>query len=249
MAPTDASSASPDYDALLAAGRALFPGVRIGRPGRSRGYRATTTVLRVLRARWKIDVEGAGNVAGGPAFLVGNHVSALDPLVVVAATPWRVSAFTKVEWFQGRGAVFFRLMGQIPLRRGDRAVTDWAIDMASAALAAGSAIGIYPEGSRSPDPTKLHRIHGRVLLPLLAANPDVPVHAVTTAYTHRRRRRTHVQVRVSPPLPLDVAALTDAEILTAVRDALLALGGQTYVDASSHAVKARRQAAPPPPPS
>jgi len=244
MASTDASSASPGYDALLAAGRAHFPGLRIGRPGRSRGYRVTATALQAVRARWKIEVDGAGNVAPGAALLIGNHVSALDPLVVVAATSWRVSAFTKVEWFQGRAAVFFRLMGQIPLRRGDQAVTDWAIAMASAALADGCRIGLYPEGSRSPDPAKLHRLHGRVLLPLLRANPDVPVHVVTTAYTHRRRRRTRVRVRVSPRLPLDLAALTDAEILAAVRDALLALGGQTYVDASSHAVKARRQAPP-----
>jgi 1-acyl-sn-glycerol-3-phosphate acyltransferase len=156
------------------------------------------------------------------------------------STWWRVTAFTKLEWFEGPAAPFFRLMGQIPLRRGDQAATDWAIDMASEALAYGGKIGLYPEGTRSPDPTRLHRLHGRVLLPVLRAHPEVPAHAVTTAYTHRRFRRTLVRVRVSPRLPLDPSTMTPEAIIAVVRDALLELGGQTYADASAHDVKRNR---------
>jgi 1-acyl-sn-glycerol-3-phosphate acyltransferase len=238
MAPTDATIAS--YDALLAAGRARFPGVRIGRPGRARSYWTTITALRALRTRWKIDIEGAENVAPGAAILIGNHVSALDPVVVVMSTWWRITAFTKLEWFQGRAAPFFRLMGQIPLRRGDAEATDWAIDMASSALEYGGKIGLYPEGTRSPDPTKLHRLHGRILIPVLQAHPEVPAHAVTTAYTRRGLRRMRVQVRVSARLPLDPATMTPDAIITVIREALLELGGQTYVDESAHHVKTRR---------
>ena len=229
MAPTGTS-----YDALLDEGGALFPGVRLGRPGRARTYWVTITAIRLLRARWKVDVEGAENVAPGAAILVGNHVSALDPLVVVMSTWWRVTAFTKLEWFRGPIALFFRLMGQIPLRRGDRAATDWAIAMASSALGHGSKIGIYPEGARSPDPARLHRLHGRVLIPVLRAHPEVPAYAVTTGYTHRPLRRTRVRLRVSPRLPLDPATMTPEAIIDVVRKALLDLGGQTYVDVSVH---------------
>ncbi len=101
----------------------------------------------------------------GAGILIGNHVSALDPVVAVMSDWWRVTAFTKVEVFERPGAVFFRLMGQIPLRRGDEASTAWAMDMASRTLAAGGKMGLYPEGTRSPDPTKLHRLHKRVLVP------------------------------------------------------------------------------------
>jgi 1-acyl-sn-glycerol-3-phosphate acyltransferase len=243
MAPTDATTAS--YDALLGVGRALFPGIRIGRPGRVRSYWATIIAMRALRARWKVDVEGAENVVRGAAILIGNHVSAPDPLVVVMSTWWRVTAFTKLEWFQGRGAPFFRLMGQIPLRRGDPAATDWAIDMASSALAFGGKIGLYPEGTRSPDPTKLHRLHGRILIPVLRAHPEIPAYAITTTYTHRPLRRTRVQVRFSSRLPLDPSAMTPDTIITVVRDALLGLGGQTYVDVSAHDVKTNRADTPP----
>jgi len=243
MSPSGATGAT--YDELLARGKKLFPAVRFGRPGRARSYWATIAALRVLRAKWKIDVEGAAHVPEGAAILIGNHVDAADPLVVVMSAWWRVTAFTKLEWFESPVAPFFRLMGQIPLRRGDPAATDWAIEMATASLAGGSKIGLYPEGTRSPDPAKLHRLHGRVLLPVLQANPDVPAFAVTTTYTDRPRRRTHVRLRISPRLPLDPHGMAPDDVIAVVRDALLELGGQTYVDVSARDAKAERADGPP----
>lgn len=235
-------TSTPGYEDALAAGRALYPGVRIGRPGRARTYPLTIAALRALRLRWDVDLDGAEHVGPGGAILVGNHLSALDPVVVVMSTWWRVTAFTKVEFYEGRGAFFFRLMGQIPLRRGDEASTRWALDMAARTLADGGTLGLYPEGTRSPDPTQLHRLHKRVLVPVLQASPDIPVHAITTSYTARPRRRTHVQIRVSPPLALDARAMTADELTLVVRDALLDLGGQTYVDEYARDVKKSRPA-------
>jgi 1-acyl-sn-glycerol-3-phosphate acyltransferase len=231
------------YQALLEEARRLYPGVRIGRPGRSRGYWAMITALRLLRTRYRVQLQGAQHVARGPAILIGNHVHLLDPVMVVMSTWWRVSAFTKVEAFEGRGAAFFRIMGQIPLRRGDPAATDWAMAMARQALAHGGMLGIYPEGTRSPDPGALHRLHKRVMIPVLAANPDVPVHAVTTAYHHRGRwHRVEVDVRISEPLALPTGGDAQA-VADRVRDALLALGGQRYVDRYARDVKRELRAA------
>jgi 1-acyl-sn-glycerol-3-phosphate acyltransferase len=229
------------YDAALVEGRALLPGIRIGRPGRSRMYWPTVTGMRALRLRWDVDVVGAGQVQPGPAILVANHVSGMDPVAVVLGTWWRVTAFTKVEFFEGPGAVFFRFMGQIPMRRGDEASTSWALGMAAHALAAGSKIGLYPEGTRSPDPTKLHRLHKRVLIPVLQGSPDVPVHAITTSYERRPHRRTRVTVRVSARLPLDARVMGADEMTELIKDALLSLGGQTYVDEYARDVKQRQQ--------
>ena len=239
---TDAGP-SRSYGEALADGRALYPGVRIGRPGRARTYWATIAAMRVLRAKWAVRVAGAEHVAPGATLLIGNHLSAMDPVMAVISNRWRVTAFTKVEVFERRGAVFFRLMGQIPLRRGDQASTHWAMDMATRALAYGGKIGLYPEGTRSPDPAQLHRLHKRVLIPVLQGNPNVPVHAITTAYTKRPRRRTRVQIRISPPLALDARTMTPDELTAVVRDALLALGGQTYVDRYARDVKRERRAA------
>jgi 1-acyl-sn-glycerol-3-phosphate acyltransferase len=238
---------SQDYDTLLAEAKALYPGVRIGRPGRARTYWATIAAMRVLRLRWAVRIEGADRVASGPAVLIGNHVNALDPACVVIATWWRCSAFTKIEMFEHRGSIFFRLMGQIPLRRGDPASTDWAMRMSRHALGSSGGVGriaLYPEGTRSPDPRVLHKLHKRIMIPLLQANPDVPVHVVTTQYENRQfPRRIRVTVRASEPLPLDARTMTPDEMTTIVRDAMLALGGQTYEDTYAQEVKARQRAA------
>jgi 1-acyl-sn-glycerol-3-phosphate acyltransferase len=240
----DAAGALPDYDTLLAEARALYPGMRIGRPGRARSYWATIAAMRVLRLHWRVDLEGADRVAPGPAILIGNHVDALDPAVVVISTWWRVSAFTKVEWFDGPGRAFFRLMGQIPLRRGDPESTRWAMQMARHVLDRGGRLGIYPEGTRSPDPRHLHKLHKRVMIALLQANPDVPVHVVTTSYAPPRGwGRVGVRVRISDALPLDPRTMDAGQMTTMVRDTLLRLGGQTYVDRYAQQVKAEMRAA------
>ena len=245
-APDERHDAGTGYDTLLAEARTLYPGVRIGRPGRSRTYWATIAAMRLLRARWAVDIDGADKVAPGPAVLIGNHVHFMDPVCVVMATWWRCSAFTKVEWFEHRGALFFRLMGQIPLRRGDAASTEWAMQMSRYALGSSGGVGriaLFPEGTRSPDPRVLHKLHKRIMIPLLQANPDVPVHVVTTQYENRSfPRRIGVQIRVSEPLPLDSRTMSADELATIVRDALLALGGQTYVDTYAQDVKAEKRA-------
>jgi 1-acyl-sn-glycerol-3-phosphate acyltransferase len=232
------SSDSGKYDDLLRAGHALYPGVRIGRPGRARTYWLTIGAMRALRLRWNVQVEGSQLVAPGAAILVGNHVSAMDPVAAVMSNWWRVTAFTKVEVFERRGAIFFRLMGQIPLRRGDTASTDWAMSMAASTLADGNKVGLYPEGTRSPDPRRLHRLHQRVMIPLMQACPDVPVHVISTSYPSGGLRR-RVVVRLSARLPIDIATMSPDEATLVIRDALLELGGQEYVDDSAAAAKRR----------
>lgn len=234
---SDADDAA--YGELLERGRAIYPGVRIGRPGRARTYWATIAAMRALRLRWAVHVTGSANVAPGPAILVGNHVSAMDPVAAVMSHWWRVTAFTKVEVFERRGAVFFRLMGQIPLRRGDEDSTRWALEMASRTLADGHKLGLYPEGTRSPDGHSLHRLHRRILVPILEANPDVPVHAIATTYPGTRRGRRRVEIVLSPPLPIDVRTMHPNDVVAVIRDALLELGGMPYVDAYAREIKAR----------
>jgi 1-acyl-sn-glycerol-3-phosphate acyltransferase len=233
------SGVHQDYSDLLADGKRLYPGVRIGRPGRSRAYWLTIACMRALRLKWAVTVEGAADVAPGASILVGNHVSALDPVTAVMSNWWRVTAFTKVEVFERRGAIFFRLMGQIPLRRGDEACTEWAMAMASRTLADGNKVGLYPEGTRSPDQAKLHRLHGRVLVPIIRANPDVAVHAISTRYPEKTRMRQPVRIRLSARLPIDPSTMTDDQIVDILREELLRLGEQAYVDESAATAKRR----------
>ncbi|MCX6431795.1 MAG: lysophospholipid acyltransferase family protein [Actinobacteria bacterium] len=232
------------YPAALERGHELFPGVRIGRPGRARTYWLTIAAMRLLRLRWAVSVTGSQHVGSGPAILVGNHVSAMDPVAAVVTHWWRVTAFTKSEVFTKRGAIFFRLMGQIPLRRGDEEATHWAMGMAALSLAHGGKLGLYPEGTRSPDKRSLHRLHKRILIPILEANPDVPVHAIVTTYPGRRHGRIRIDVQLSPRLDIDPRTMTADELTEAVRAALITLGQLEYVDEYARDVKARRAAGP-----
>lgn len=239
---TIAESADESYDELLQRARTLYPDVRIGRPGRSRGYFPMIATLRALRARYDVDISGDEHVGPGAAVLIGNHTHVLDPVVVVMSTWWRVGAFTKSEWFDHRLAPFFRIMGQIPLRRGDEESTAWAMEMSHEVLAGGWKLGIYPEGTRSPDPGALHRLHKRILIPLLQANPDVPVHVVFTRFHPTQGRgRQKVTVRISPRLDLDPRTMDPETMTTKVRDALLEIGQLRYVDRYARDVKAERQ--------
>jgi len=229
----------PDsYDDALAQAAEIFPGLRVGRPGRSRGWPVVGPRLNVLRTRISLDHQGKENVAPGPAILVSNHQSALDPVVTVLSTGWHVTAFTKAEAFEGPGSAFFRWVGQIPLRRGDDASTEWALDMARRTLADGGMIGIYPEGTRGPSTTTLYRLHQRVLVALLLGSPDVPVHAVTVRYTPHGLR-TRVRVRVSERLPVDARTMTGPQMTEIIRDRLLTLGELDYCDQYAVVVKAK----------
>jgi 1-acyl-sn-glycerol-3-phosphate acyltransferase len=227
------------YEALLARAAEVFPGVDIGRPVRSRMYRVMLTALRAVNVKVDLDVAGKEKVLPGAGILAANHQGALDPVVALMSTWWHVVAFTKAEWFEGRSAVFFRWMGQIPLRRGDEASTTWALDMASFALEQGAKIGIYPEGTRGPGRPSLYKLHQRVLMPLIEAHPDVPVYAVATTYPEGSGFRRKARVRFSAPLAIDPRTMTGDEIVAVIRDALVELGGLTYVDVPAFVAKAR----------
>ena len=225
------------YDEALARGRQIYRPTKIGRPGRGWAYWPLFVLAQALRLRWRIRATGAAQIAPGPAILVGNHLSLMDPIVVGVAHRFRLTFFTKVEVFRAPGAVFFRMTGQIPLVRGDEESTNWALAMSSYALAEGNKLALYPEGTRSPDGRSLHRLHRRILVPVLQANPGIPVHAMTVAYPGTRRGRRTVDVRFSAPLDIDVTAMSSNAITDAVRDALLDLGGMPYTHAFGRELK------------
>lgn len=185
-------------------------------------------VAQLLRFRYLISVQGQDRVDDGPAILVGNHLSLLDPILVGVANRFRIAFFTKIEVYERFGAFFFRWSGQIPIRRGDEESTRWSLRMGAQCAADGCKLSIYPEGTRSADRRTMHRLHRRVLVPVLQGNPGVPVHAVTIAYAPGPLWFRRVDLRFSAPLDLDTHAMTPDEITEAVTHALLELGGMPY---------------------
>jgi 1-acyl-sn-glycerol-3-phosphate acyltransferase len=161
--------------------------------------------------------------AAGPAIIVTNHVSHVDPFYVAKM----VLDAARVPRFLAKDSIFtvpvvggaMRAMGHIPVRRDtvDAAV---ALEAAVAALRAGKVIVIHPEGTvtRDPDGWPMVGRTGAARLALLA--PDVPVIPVAqwgvqdSIDLYRRRiklipRPRHV---LSIGVPIDLSQFHDAKL-------------------------------------
>ena len=241
-ARSGAEGAGGASDALARRGREIFAPHRVGRPGQGAGYWPMWTLAQAIRVAYRIEISGAELIAPGPAILVGNHLNAIDPVVLGVSMRRRVAFVAKAEALGGAAGFVLRTTGQVPLVRGDEAATAWALDACAEVLRLGRCVGVYPEATRSPDGRSLHRLHRRILAPLITANPTVAVHAVTVAYPAAHGLRRRAVLRVSAALALDPSAMTADDLTNAVRDALIRTGDLPYVDRFGRSVKAAREA-------
>ncbi|HZU79623.1 MAG TPA: lysophospholipid acyltransferase family protein [Acidimicrobiales bacterium] len=216
-------------------------------------YRVLKMLLTpVFHLLWRVKVEGAEHIpAEGPVVLAPNHVTFLDSFFLPLVVSRRVTFVAKAEYFDSwKTAWFFRAVGQIPMRREGGSASERALAAAREVLEGGGVLGIYPEGTRSPD-GRLYRGHtGVARLALGCKVPVVPVGLVGTSDVQRPgsnlpRPFKKVTVRFCAPLdiarfagdaagdPLALRALTD-ELMFEIRQ----LTGQEYVDryAKKHSV-------------
>jgi 1-acyl-sn-glycerol-3-phosphate acyltransferase len=194
---------------------------------------------------WRIKVEGREHVPRtGPVILAPNHVTFLDSMFLPLVLRRRVTFVAKAEYFDSwRTAWFFRAAGQIPMRREGGSASERALAAAGDVLRGGKVLGIYPEGTRSPD-GRLYRGHtGVARLALGCDAPMVPVALVGTAdvqHPGSNLPRPFKKVTVRFGAPLDLArfgpetAASDPLTLRVVTDELMFeirnLSGQDYVD-------------------
>jgi 1-acyl-sn-glycerol-3-phosphate acyltransferase len=119
-------------------------------------YRAAMWVTNagVRAAGIKIEMSGQENIpAGRSCIFMSNHVSNLDPPVVLPLLPGRSSVLLKKQLMSipilGRA---MRMAKFVPVERGHRRDAAQASVVAAAdALRSGLHILVYPEGTRSPD--------------------------------------------------------------------------------------------------
>ena len=166
---------------------------------------ASLGVRLLLRLLSRCRVEGLGNVPATGAFLmVSNHLNLVDPPVLGALIPRRITFMAKEELFRAPivGWVV-RWYGAFPVRRGqpDRQ----ALRRASEVLQRGGVVGMFPEGTRSKTGKMKEAHSGAALVAMLA---DVPVLPVAITGTEQLRsplsllRRPTIVVRVGSPFTL-----------------------------------------------
>jgi 1-acyl-sn-glycerol-3-phosphate acyltransferase len=133
-----------------------------------------TPVLLIL---FRVHREGTENVPRhGPVILASNHRSFIDSLFLPLVVRRRVTFVAKAEYFESwKTAWFFRAVGMIPLKRGGGSASERALAAAREVLDKGGVLGIYPEGTRSPD-GRLYKGHtGAARLSTQCKAPIVPV--------------------------------------------------------------------------
>jgi 1-acyl-sn-glycerol-3-phosphate acyltransferase len=219
-------------------------------------YRAAElTVSPALRAYFRPQVTGAGYVPRtGPAIIAANHLSASDEVFTPITARRQVVYFAKAEYFNTPGprgrltAWVFTEFGLVPVDRDNPRAAASTIDTGAELLAAGKLLGIYPEGTRSPD-GRLHKFRtGAARLALRTGAPVIPVGLVGTNHVlpagERRWRRVPIQVHYGPPLIFPGRAEDERssralrEVTEIIREAVQKLSGQDYVDSYGSSVKA-----------
>jgi 1-acyl-sn-glycerol-3-phosphate acyltransferase len=210
-------------------------------------------VLKTLFRPW---VKGLDNVpADGAAILASNHLSFSDSIFMPLMVPRPVVFLAKSEYFTGKGvkgrltAAFFRLTNQLPMDRSGGAASALSLNAGMDVLKKGSLLGIYPEGTRSPD-SRLYR--GKVGVARLALQAKVPVIPVAMIGTDKvqpigKRMPNIRRIGMIFGEPLDFSRyygmeddrLVQRSVTDEIMYELMRLSGQEYVDEYAAVVKLR----------
>ncbi len=141
-------------------------------------------ILNLLFRPW---VRGAENVPRkGGAVLASNHLSFVDSIFLPLKVKRPVTFLAKSDYFTGKGfkgAVirwFFKSTGQLPIDRSGGKASEDSLNTGLGVLERELVLGIYPEGTRSPD-GKLYRGRTGIARMILEAQvPVVPVAMIDT---------------------------------------------------------------------
>lgn len=139
----------------------------------------------LLRLLYRPKVTGQANVPdSGPAIIAVNHNSFMDSIFVPLMVKRHITYLAKDEYFITPGIkgffmrMFFSGVGQVPINRDGGSASEAALRTGVSVLSRGELLGIYPEGTRSPD-GKLYRGRTGVARMALEAGAVVVPVAVT----------------------------------------------------------------------
>ncbi|MET8760419.1 lysophospholipid acyltransferase family protein [Lentzea sp. NPDC004782] len=202
-------------------------------------------------------IEGAENIPKeGGAILASNHLAVSDSFFLPLMLSRRVTFPAKIEYFTGTGLKgtlqkwFFSGVGQVPIDRSSASAAQGALDTGVRIVREGKLLGIYPEGTRSPD-GRLYK--GKVGVAWIALESGAPVIPVAMFGTDKAnpigsKMWKPYPIRIKIGKPLDFSRYeglsSDRFVLRSITDeimySLMELSGQEYVDV--YAAKAKEEA-------
>ncbi|MGX5717034.1 lysophospholipid acyltransferase family protein [Arthrobacter sp. MAHUQ-56] len=210
-------------------------------------------VIKLLFRPW---VKGLDNIpAQGAAIIASNHLSFSDSIFMPLMVHRPVVFLAKSEYFTGTGvkgrltAAFFRLTNQLPMDRSGGAASAASLNAGMEVLNHGGLLGIYPEGTRSPDSRLYRGKVGVARLALQAGVPVIPVAMIGTDKVQPIGKRLPNIRRIGMVFgePLDFSQYRDQaedrtvqrKVTDEIMSRLMRLSGQEYVDEYAAVVKLR----------
>ncbi|WP_347345136.1 lysophospholipid acyltransferase family protein [Microbacterium sp.] len=210
----------------------------------------------IVKAIFRPWIVGRTNVpVTGAAILASNHLSVSDSIFLPLMIDRPVTFLAKSDYFTGKGVkgwatrVFMKATGQLPIDRTGGKASEASLNTGLQVLGRGDLLGIYPEGTRSPDGRLYRGRTGLARMALEARVPVIPVAMVDTGAVMPIGRRVPRIGRVGMIIgePLDFSRFQGMEgdryILRSVTDeimvALQRLGEQEYRDVYASTVKDR----------
>ena len=163
-------------------------------------YRFFKAILVPIFKFWyRPTIIGKENIPkDGPILIVGNHKHLYDQCLAIIATKRPLHYMAKKEYFDGRHAWFFKLVGCIPVDRSkkDNNATSLALEV----LKNGYALGLFPEGTRNKtDQFLLPFKYGAVSMAHKTDSLIVPF-GITGDYKFRSKNLT---IRFGKPFKVD----------------------------------------------
>lgn len=192
-------------------------------------------------------VEGAENIpATGPVIIVGNHLSVIDSFIMPLMIDRRVYFLAKSDYFTGKGLKgwlvksFMLGVGQLPIDRSGGKASEASLNTGLSVLDRGEVLGIYPEGTRSPDARLYRGRTGVARLVLESGATVVPAVMIDTEKAMPIGAKFPKIRRIGTVIgkPLDFSRFegmsADRFVLRSVTDEIMLemrkLSGQEYVD-------------------
>jgi 1-acyl-sn-glycerol-3-phosphate acyltransferase len=133
-------------------------------------------------------VSGLRHVpSNGPVIIASNHLSFSDSIFMPLVVPRKVTFLAKSEYFTSPGIkgfikkLTFIALGQVPIDRSGGKRSEAALATGLKVLQEGHCLGIYPEGTRSPDGRLYKGRTGIARMAIDSGAPIIPVAMFNTA--------------------------------------------------------------------
>ena len=202
-------------------------------------------LLPILTLLFRPKVTGLRNVpATGPVIIASNHLSFSDSIFMPLVVPRKVTFLAKSEYFTSPGLkglikkLTFIALGQVPVDRAGGSRSEAALLTGLSVLARGECLGIYPEGTRSPDGRLYRGRTGVARLAMESGAPVIPVAMFNTAEIQPTGKVIPKIMRVKmvfgEPMYFDGKNSQSPEELRKATDQIMKklqeMSGQEYVD-------------------